>query len=129
VPVIKTARVVRDENQRIIGVVETVTDLSEISLARQEAEAALIRLGEKHRLDNLIGKNITGISQQAMRIFLDHSWPGNVRELENAIEHAFLNPEKLQLAEVLLYRGKFLKSRSEYFVGLIKMLDNRSNCP
>ena len=57
VPVIKTARVVRDENQQIIGVVETVTDLSEISRARQEAEEALIRLGEKHRLNNLIGKS------------------------------------------------------------------------
>ena len=57
VPVIKNARVVRDENQQIIGVVETVTDLSEISRARQEAEEALIRLGEKYRLDNLIGKS------------------------------------------------------------------------
>jgi PAS domain S-box-containing protein len=57
VPVIKTARVVRDENQQIIGVVETVTDLSEIYRVRQEAEEALIRLGEKHRLDNLIGKS------------------------------------------------------------------------
>ncbi len=57
VPVIKNARVVHDENQQIIGVVETVTDLSEISSARQEAEEALIRLGEKHRLDNLIGKS------------------------------------------------------------------------
>jgi two-component system response regulator HydG len=57
VPVIKNARVVRDENQKTIGVVETVTDLSEISLARQEAEEALIRLGEKHRLENLIGKS------------------------------------------------------------------------
>jgi two-component system, NtrC family, response regulator HydG len=57
VPVIKNARVVRDENQQIIGVVETVTDLSEITRARQEADEALIRLGEKHRLDNLIGKS------------------------------------------------------------------------
>jgi two-component system response regulator HydG len=57
VPVIKTARVVRDENQQIIGVVETVTDLSEIFKARQKAEEAMIRLGEKHRLDNLIGKS------------------------------------------------------------------------
>jgi PAS domain S-box-containing protein len=57
VPVIKNARVVQDQNQKIIGVVETVTDLSEISRARKKAEEALIRLGEKHRLDNLIGKS------------------------------------------------------------------------
>jgi PAS domain S-box-containing protein len=57
VPVIKNARVVHDENQQIIGVVETVTNLSEIFRARREAEEALIRLGEKHRMDNLIGKS------------------------------------------------------------------------
>ncbi len=36
------------------------------------------------------GKQIAGVSQQAMRILLDYNWPGNVRELENAIEHAFV---------------------------------------
>ncbi len=36
------------------------------------------------------GRSISGISQQAMRVLLDHPWPGNVRELENAIEHAFV---------------------------------------
>ncbi|RLC30298.1 MAG: RNA polymerase subunit sigma-54, partial [Deltaproteobacteria bacterium] len=33
-------------------------------------------------------KNLTGISEEAMRMLLDHTWPGNVRELENSIEHA-----------------------------------------
>ncbi|MBW2635316.1 MAG: winged helix-turn-helix transcriptional regulator, partial [Deltaproteobacteria bacterium] len=33
---------------------------------------------------------IKGLSQEAMRMFMDYSWPGNVRELENAIEHAFV---------------------------------------
>jgi two-component system response regulator HydG len=36
------------------------------------------------------GKQIQGILQPAMRIFMDYPWPGNVRELENAIEHAFV---------------------------------------
>jgi len=36
------------------------------------------------------GKQIEGVSSQAMRIIMDYSWPGNVRELENAIEHAFV---------------------------------------
>ncbi len=35
-------------------------------------------------------KMISGVSQAAMRILMDHDWPGNVRELENAIEHAFV---------------------------------------
>ncbi len=35
-------------------------------------------------------KRIKGLSESAMRIFMDYAWPGNVRELENAIEHAFV---------------------------------------
>ena len=36
------------------------------------------------------GRNITSISESAMRILMEYHWPGNVRELENAIEHAFV---------------------------------------
>jgi transcriptional regulator with PAS, ATPase and Fis domain len=36
------------------------------------------------------GKQIQGISQPAMGIFMNYHWPGNVRELENSIEHAFV---------------------------------------
>jgi len=36
------------------------------------------------------GKEIAGISEQALRVLFDYLWPGNVRELENAIEHAFV---------------------------------------
>jgi two-component system response regulator HydG len=57
VPVIKNANVVRDENDKVVGVVETVTDLSELNKARQAAEEALLRLRELHRLDNIIGKS------------------------------------------------------------------------
>lgn len=55
--VIKNARVVRDENGAVIGVVETVTDLTELKRARLEAEEAARRLGEMHRLGNIIGKS------------------------------------------------------------------------
>jgi DNA-binding NtrC family response regulator len=34
------------------------------------------------------GKQIEGISPEAMDYLLAHSWPGNIRELENAIERA-----------------------------------------
>jgi len=61
VPVIKNASVVKDEDENIIGVVETVTDLTELNKARKKAEEAALKLGEIHRMDNLIGKS------QAMR--------------------------------------------------------------
>jgi DNA-binding NtrC family response regulator len=33
-------------------------------------------------------KNISGISEDALRILINYSWPGNVRELENVIQRA-----------------------------------------
>jgi DNA-binding NtrC family response regulator len=37
---------------------------------------------------NLSGKNIQGVSKDAMQILMNHHWPGNVRELENNIHTA-----------------------------------------
>jgi transcriptional regulator with PAS, ATPase and Fis domain len=36
------------------------------------------------------GKQIMGVSDQALRLLLRYDYPGNVRELENIIEHAFV---------------------------------------
>jgi len=33
-------------------------------------------------------KNISGISENALKLLLNYSWPGNVRELENVIQRA-----------------------------------------
>jgi two-component system response regulator HydG len=57
VSIIKNANVVKDENDKIIGVVETITDLSELRKARFKAEAAARRLKEIHQLGNIIGKS------------------------------------------------------------------------
>jgi DNA-binding NtrC family response regulator len=54
------------------------------------------------RQNRKTGKDIKGISQHAMRVFMDHSWPGNVRELENAIEHAFVlcNRDQIEISDL-----------------------------
>jgi two-component system response regulator HydG len=57
VPVIKNARVVRDEDGVTVGGVETVTDLTELNEARIKAEEALRRLNEIHQFHNIIGKS------------------------------------------------------------------------
>jgi PAS domain S-box-containing protein len=57
VEVIKNASVVRDDQDNIVGVVETITDLTELKRARKKAEYAMLRLGELHRMDNIIGKS------------------------------------------------------------------------
>lgn len=46
------------------------------------------RFFQKMRLKS--GKNIAGISREAMEILVNHSWPGNVRELKGAFEYAFV---------------------------------------
>ena len=36
------------------------------------------------------GKNIKGITEEALTVLMGYSYPGNIRELENIIEHAFV---------------------------------------
>ncbi len=45
------------------------------------------------RLRRRSGKAISGLTREAMKIFLDHPWPGNVRELKGALEYAFVVAE------------------------------------
>ncbi len=42
------------------------------------------------RLNNIQGKDVSGISEETLTDLMHHSWPGNVRELQNVIEHAFI---------------------------------------
>jgi two-component system, NtrC family, response regulator HydG len=42
------------------------------------------------RLNKTSGKNIKGLSKNAMELFMNYTWPGNVRELKNPIEFAFV---------------------------------------
>lgn len=42
------------------------------------------------RLNRLKGKDIAGLSQEALAAFMNYDWPGNIRQLQNAIEHAFI---------------------------------------
>jgi len=42
------------------------------------------------RLSHELGREVSGISDSALKILIDYDWPGNVRELENAIERAIV---------------------------------------
>ena len=57
VPVLKSARLVKNNNGSVKGIVETVTDLTELEKARRKAEEARQRLGEIYKVDNIIGKS------------------------------------------------------------------------
>jgi two-component system response regulator PilR (NtrC family) len=42
------------------------------------------------RLNGTIGKNIRGLSDDALKKLEVYDWPGNIRELENAMERAYI---------------------------------------
>ncbi|MEO8592686.1 MAG: sigma-54 dependent transcriptional regulator [Candidatus Solibacter sp.] len=52
------------------------------------------------RLSHELGKNVSEISEGALRLLLDHNWPGNVRELENAVERAMVTCRGKVLTEL-----------------------------
>jgi PAS domain S-box-containing protein len=57
VPVLKSARLITGTDGKALGVVESVTDLTELYEARKRADSAILRLGELSRLDRIIGKS------------------------------------------------------------------------
>ena len=57
VSVTKNARVIRSKDDEIIGIVEAVTDLTELKNARLKMEEATRRLGELNRLGGIIAKS------------------------------------------------------------------------
>jgi PAS domain S-box-containing protein len=57
VSVIKNARLAKDENGQILGVVETITDLTELNAMKEKIEETEMKLKKTYRLGNIIGKS------------------------------------------------------------------------
>jgi len=57
VPVIKNARLAKDDQGQILGIVETITDLTALSLAQKRADDARRQLQQAYNLGNIIGKS------------------------------------------------------------------------
>jgi len=57
VSVTKNARVIKNNQNKTIGIIETVTDLTELKNVRLKMEKATRRLGELNRLRNIIAKS------------------------------------------------------------------------
>ncbi|MBS1857689.1 MAG: sigma-54-dependent Fis family transcriptional regulator [Acidobacteria bacterium] len=51
------------------------------------------------KLSHELGREVTGIADDALRVLMDYDWPGNVRELENAIERALVTCRARQLTD------------------------------
>jgi len=63
-------------------------DLPSLSRRREDIPLLVEHFVEKFNLK--MGKNISGVSHEAMSLLMRYDFPGNIRELENIIEHAFV---------------------------------------
>jgi two-component system response regulator PilR (NtrC family) len=57
-------------------------------LRERREDISLIAEHFLHKFTEQMGKEIVGISHQAMDLLQAHDWPGNIRELENVMERA-----------------------------------------
>jgi transcriptional regulator with PAS, ATPase and Fis domain len=57
-------------------------------LRSRGGDVLLLAMHFIQRIAQRSGKQVTGLSVDAARMFLEYDWPGNVRELENCLEHA-----------------------------------------
>ncbi len=60
------------------------------TLAQRKEDIPLLVEHFIEKLNSLRGRNIAGVSQEAIADLMSYDWPGNIRELENAIEYAFI---------------------------------------
>jgi DNA-binding NtrC family response regulator len=65
-----------------------VIDLELPPLRQRKEDVPLLVQHFIGKFSQSMKKNITGVSEEAMKILLNYSWPGNVRELENVIQRA-----------------------------------------
>jgi PAS domain S-box-containing protein len=63
-------------------------ELPPLSQRREDIPLLINAFIQKFNLK--MAKQITGVSNQALRVLSTYDYPGNVRELENIIEHAFV---------------------------------------
>ncbi|MDF2520817.1 MAG: modulated sigma-54 specific transcriptional regulator [Clostridia bacterium] len=58
------------------------------SLRDRREDIPLLAKAFIEKYNSKLSKNVSDISPDVMRIFMEHSWPGNIRELQHAIESA-----------------------------------------
>jgi DNA-binding NtrC family response regulator len=60
------------------------------SLRERREDVPLLAEHFVQRISSELGKDVSGISTEALKLLIAHDWPGNVRELENVIERAIV---------------------------------------
>ncbi|MFZ2196353.1 MAG: sigma-54-dependent Fis family transcriptional regulator [Thermodesulfovibrionales bacterium] len=105
VPVTVDVRIIAATNQDIEEAVKTGTFREDLyyrlnvvkidlpALKNRREDIPLLARYFIQKYSRAFGKSIRGLTDQALRILMDHAWPGNVRELENVIERAVIMAE------------------------------------
>lgn len=65
-----------------------VIDIELPPLRGRREDISLLAQHFINKFSNELKKNISGVSDDALKFLLNYSWPGNVRELENVIQRA-----------------------------------------
>jgi DNA-binding NtrC family response regulator len=76
-----------------------VIDIRIPALRERREDIPLLARGFIERISHELGKEVSDLSEGALKVLLDYNWPGNVRELENAVERAIVTSKGRILAE------------------------------
>jgi two-component system response regulator PilR (NtrC family) len=98
---VKLVRAIQLREIRRVGDTKDIkTDVRLIAASNRDLETAVregvmredlfYRLNFIQKFTRDLGKDVRGVSPEAMAILERHQWPGNIRELENAIERAIV---------------------------------------
>ncbi|MDQ7093327.1 sigma 54-interacting transcriptional regulator [Desulfosporosinus sp. PR] len=77
------------------------------------------------KFNHILTANVTGITDDAMRVLLNYTWPGNIRELENVIERAvnYTRSGLIQLTHLPDQILSISSSKSQVITGTIRHQD------
>ena len=82
------------------------------SLRERKEDIYDIAMDFIERFNKELDKNVTGISQPAMRVLRDFNWPGNIRELKNVIERA-MNRCDGDTLKAMHFKEDFMRGHGE----------------
>ncbi len=98
-----------------------VIDIEMPPLRERKEDIPLLIQSFISRFNQELKKNVSGVSEEALKLLLNYSWPGNVRELENVIQRAItlsrheeilpedLPPTLLQKEEEIIFKNALEK--------------------
>ncbi len=77
-------------------------------LAERKEDIPLLVVRFVEKMNRRLGKNIAGLTPEAMELLLACEYPGNIRELENIIEHGFVlcNEGKIDITHLPASLGR-----------------------